>query len=174
MCNKNVVKFNLENDDLIPVNEETRDLVCIGHVGKHDLKVQISTKEGCDKYEIRTEPQIMTIKKGEAVEFEVFIKQLCTTELKDQIMIIALNIKKGVQYTIPFKIEAKTKMTTRLDYDELIDEKKLGEGSFGIVFKGTFRGHSVAIKKMKEVKQTKASMDEFNKEVAMLDKFRCD
>ena len=26
--------------------------------------------------------------------------------------------------------------------DELIDEKKLGEGSFGVVYKGTFRGHS--------------------------------
>ena len=35
-----------------------------------------------------------------------------------------------------------------------------------------FRGNEVAIKKMKETLQTEESMEEFNKEVSMLDKFR--
>ena len=34
----------------------------------------------------------------------------------------------------------------RLDPDELIEEKKLGEGSFGVVYLGNFRGNKVAIK----------------------------
>jgi len=48
----------------------------------------------------------------------------------------------------------------------------LSAKSFGIVFKGTFRGNIVAIKKMKETLQTEESMEEFHREVAMLDKFR--
>ena len=71
-------------------------------------------------------------------------------------------------------IEFKTEMTTRLDPDELIEETEIGHGSFGIVYKGEFRGHTVAIKKVKEMRQTKESIEEFEKEVAMLDKFRCE
>ena len=63
-------------------------------------------------------------------------------------------------------------MTTRLDYDELIEDKQLGEGSFGIVHKGTFRNNTVAIKKMKQSNDTEEQIEEFKKEVAMLDKFR--
>ena len=65
-------------------------------------------------------------------------------------------------------------MTTVLDPDELIEDKKLGEGSFGIVFLGTFRGNKVAIKRMKGVSDNEKQMAEFEKEVAMLDKFRSD
>ena len=36
----------------------------------------------------------------------------------------------------------------------------------------TFRGNEVAIKRMKDIKQTDESIEEFNKEVSMLDKFR--
>ena len=68
----------------------------------------------------------------------------------------------------------KTELSTRLDPDELIENKKIGEGSFRIVYKGLFRGNIVAIKKMKQATDiTTASMKEFNKEVTMLDKFRC-
>ena len=75
---------------------------------------------------------------------------------------------------IPVGIKAETELTTTLHYDDIVCEKQIGEGSFGIVFKGTFRGNDVAIKKMKDVDASAATMAEFEKEVAMLDKFRCD
>ena len=54
------------------------------------------------------------------------------------------------------------------------DRTRIGEGSFGVVYKGTFHGNDVAVKKMKEVGVSADAIDEFEKEVAMLDKFRCD
>ena len=79
----------------IPVNEETKDLICIGNKSKNRLKVQITSKEGCEKYEIRTEPKIISLKPGEACEFNVFITPFCTCHFEDEIKLIVLDIKKG-------------------------------------------------------------------------------
>ena len=37
-CNKEILRFDFDNDELLPVNEETRDLICIGNTGKNELK----------------------------------------------------------------------------------------------------------------------------------------
>jgi len=52
----------------------------------------------------------MTIKKGESCEFEIFIKPLCTCHIKVEIMIVALDLKKGKQFTYPIKFEAITQI----------------------------------------------------------------
>ena len=44
----------------------------------------------------------------------------------------------------------KTEVTTTLDPEELHEDQQLGEGSFGIVFKGTFRNNTFVTKKMKK------------------------
>ena len=65
-------------------------------------------------------------------------------------MIITFDIKTNTNYSIPFNFKARTEISTRLDYREIEDEiEYLGEGSFGIVFLGTYRGNKVAIKRMK-------------------------
>ena len=82
-------------------------------------------------------------------------------------MIVVLDIKEGIETQIPMPIVIKTQPSTRLDYDELIQERKLGEGSFGIVYLGDFRGNKVAIKKLKNSINT---TDKNNKEAIEFEK----
>ncbi|ELP90249.1 protein serine/threonine kinase, putative [Entamoeba invadens IP1] len=177
VTNNTEIVFENDTDDnaesaYIPVNKETRTLLCIGNISKRAQKIQFSVNEGCELYSIRTVPQLVTLKQDQACEFEIFIQPNCSCEIEDDILCISLDINKGVQTTNKIKINAKTILTTKLNNTELIEEDKLGEGSFGIVFKGTFRGNCVAIKRLKSGCTNETSMIEFTKEVSMLDKFK--
>ncbi|BFU21946.1 protein kinase domain containing protein [Entamoeba histolytica] len=169
----NKKEIELQEGEEIKVNEEIRELICIGNDKKEKMKIQISSKEENEKYSIRTNPNVITIEGGYACEFELFITIKCTAKIKDKIMIISKTLNKAQEETIKsISIEGETEISTRLDPDEIKEEKKIGEGSFGIVYVGEFRGNKVAIKKMKQVEESEDKKKEFEKEVAMLDKFR--
>ncbi|ELP84797.1 protein serine/threonine kinase, putative [Entamoeba invadens IP1] len=175
--NKKVLEFT--GDDVsneINVCEENRELICIGNSSKSIKKVQITVKDGCDQYSVRSVPPLVTLKKGFACEFEVFLTPNFSSNISDTIACVVLDIESGKEEVYLIKIKATTKMTTRIDYHELEEEKKLGEGSFGIVYKGRYRDKNVAIKKMKQMSEsdTAQMLKEFEKEVDMLDKFRSD
>ena len=172
---KTKLMFDGFDTKFITVREETKDLICFGNDNSDMMKIQFTTKEDSDRYEIRTNPQIIILKRYEACEFEIFIKPLCTTSLEDTIRLVTVNMKKGVETFNEVQTSFTTQLSTKLDPNELIEEEVMGEGSFGTVYKGTFRRQKVAIKKMKNLENEgdqKKLIEEFDKEVDMLDKFR--
>ena len=124
-----------------------------------------------EKAAFRVSPEVAILEKGMACGFEVFETPLFTYTLEDELSVLTKKNEKVITKRVGLNF--KTELTTKLHCDDIVCEKEIGEGSFGVVYKGKFAGNDVAVKRMKEVDATEESMEEFEKEVTMLDKFRC-
>ena len=92
--------------------------------------------------------------------------QLCTTDQTTALTLSYVNLTQGNGHTVPIEMIVRTEKTTKLNLD-VVCEKQIGEGSFGVVFKGRFELNDVAVKKMKEIR-AKESLNKFSREVERL------
>ncbi|ELP84301.1 protein serine/threonine kinase, putative [Entamoeba invadens IP1] len=163
--------MEITRNEPFDIDSEQCQLFCIGNTNKRQVKIQLTVKEESLKYKIRFDPPVIIIPHGYACELRMYITVFCTTHIKEEIA-LCCNFH-GEELIKNIKFEAKTKVSSRLDPDELHEVKKIGEGTFGVVFIGDFRGNKVAIKKMKNTSSDEMYF-EFEKEISMLDKMRSD
>ncbi|ELP84118.1 hypothetical protein EIN_367530 [Entamoeba invadens IP1] len=138
VVNKTGIVFG-GSENPIKVGIESRELICVGNLSKRHLKIQFSMTDKTEKYTIRTEPQVVSLSKRTAVEFEIFVKPNCSCKINDRLTLFSKNLQDSSTKNNQISLTIITEMSTRLDPDELYEDKKLGEGSFGIVYKGSFR-----------------------------------
>ncbi|EAL43584.1 protein kinase domain containing protein [Entamoeba histolytica] len=72
--------------------------------------------------------------------------------------------------------EISSGLSTKLDYDEIVlQPPSIGEGTFGVVYKGTWRSVDVAVKQLKTqgVSDVDKLVTMFTREAELLEKIRC-
>ncbi|ELP84568.1 protein serine/threonine kinase, putative [Entamoeba invadens IP1] len=171
MVDKPYVEF-CSIEDKVPVDIETQAVLCIGNSNRKVTKVQFSIKTGEEKFELRVCPEMVTLRSGYACEFSLFLTPKFTCKIESTVLIISKNLSTGKESANEFLIKAETVMSTRLDPKDLVDIEQVGEGGFGVVFKGTYKEKLVAIKKMKVFDVSAEGIEDFTREIDMLDKFR--
>ncbi|ELP89251.1 protein serine/threonine kinase, putative [Entamoeba invadens IP1] len=172
MLSTTTINFN-EINSSVPINIETRQLFCVGNSSTNRKKIQVVLKDSKGKFTLRTLPEVVILNRNEACEFEIFINPQYTCKIEDKIVLISVALSHPSQEIVnTISITAETVISTRLNPDDIITEKVIGEGSFGTVFKGTFHSNTVAIKKIKERTIDYGALEDFEAEVKMLDKFR--
>ncbi|ELP86667.1 serine/threonine protein kinase pak-1, putative [Entamoeba invadens IP1] len=127
-------------------NKGTRELLCLGNKSKH----------------------------GEACGFKILVTPNCTCKISSLLKLIYIDFKTAKETTFDYQIIFDTELSTRIDPNKLIEKKKLGEGSFGVVYLGVFSEQKVAIKKLKIVNETDDKQLVFISEIEMLEKFHSD
>ncbi|ELP83547.1 protein serine/threonine kinase, putative, partial [Entamoeba invadens IP1] len=162
---------NPNNEGELLVNQPNIQTLRIGNIGK-TVKKLIPVNTESFKYEMQCIPCEVPLKKNKMCTFTITLTPFCSTQLKDTLKFRILDLKEGSENIIEIPISYTTAPSTAIDPDELEYQRQIGEGGFGVVFKGKYRNNSVAIKKMKYANDMDDEMAELRKEIEMLDKFR--
>ncbi|ELP92624.1 protein serine/threonine kinase, putative [Entamoeba invadens IP1] len=159
----------------IRIDEEICGSFSIGNTEKSHVNVHITTSEEDELYTLRVEPSDVVLHTKEACEFHVIFRPKCTCNIKKEIVVVSRRVKNAIEDVVnKLVVTADTVLSTRLNPHEIIEETKIGEGGFGVVYIGKYRNTIVAVKKVKFVLNTPGEIDGFENEVDMLDKFRSD
>ncbi|KAH3760315.1 tyrosine protein kinase [Pelomyxa schiedti] len=186
---KGNLSFQL-NGHQAPVAVELTDTIVMGinptgKLKRQPLYFKLLTPSSC-KYSLTFEPQFGQLLPGEQVKILVTLMIFCTTTV-DTSILVSLDSEKSVssrsatlhaegmqsRVLVPVKVSLKSMLSTSIDYDELeLGAEPIGEGTYGIVYKASWRGQEVAVKVVKN--QTGFSTQEFlAKEIRILETIRC-
>ncbi|ELP90854.1 protein serine/threonine kinase, putative [Entamoeba invadens IP1] len=172
LVNKTKLMFDLENQE-IPVLKESRELLCVGNYSQTPVILTIAENQTED-YTLTTKINTIKLNKYEGCELEVFLTPLVSSHLLGDFSMFIDDAKNNKHFVVKLSVDVQTEISSRLAQNEIIEERKLGEGTFGVVYFGKFHGHDVAIKKLKKLGMESDLYKELEKEVSMLEKFRDD
>ncbi|ELP92222.1 protein serine/threonine kinase, putative [Entamoeba invadens IP1] len=171
--NVSQIIFDGDNTQL-PVFKESVTSFVLANKGKQTVRVQVKGRRNKYRYTIEVTPPVVLLKRDQACQFTVLVEPKCTCRINDVISIFINDIKKPKGENVTLPVLAESAMSSFLDQTEIEVKRLVGEGTFGKVFLCVFRGQHVALKVMKQINIEQQSPDEFNKEIEMLTKFRCD
>ncbi|KAH3756061.1 GPCR kinase [Pelomyxa schiedti] len=154
-----------------PVGIEVTQAITITNPAKTAIKVKIVPPQ-CNKIVLVIQPASKTIRSGGKLEVLLKIKILCTTTIDADAHIFAE--KSGETLGIlPLRIQAVAEMSTSIDMDHiLLDPLPIGEGGYGVVYRGKWEEQDVAVKILKN-QEGHSIFPEFEKEVKAMEMLRC-
>jgi len=119
-------------------------------------------------------PESGTVDPGFSLAFKLSGVLYCSKVINDAPIAISVSFKdedgSTVQEYLTIDLLMQGKPSYRIDYDDLVFDKVIGEGSFGSVYKGSYASQPAAIKTLKSLSQE--ALNDFIREIDMLGKLR--
>ena len=93
----------------------------------------------------------------------------CTANVCTEYLVRALHRHKKVHKYARFPVELGSQLSIKLDKDEVVKSVVIGEGSYGRVYRGKYRGQDVAIKELLDLENPDTATDFFREVDIMKD-----
>ena len=126
------------------------------------------------KYSVAFSPPVsFAVAPGATERVTATLRVLCTTKLEVQFSLKTWKERARRYKDARLLFATESQLTTRLDPDELKRDEVIGDGAYGVVYSGRYRGMDVAIKVLKYQEYVTDEMRaEFAAEVDMMEKLR--
>lgn len=160
-----------------PVESVMSQTLTITNRSKHSIYFQFILPPKTHKAEIQFNPIFGKIKKKQVMDVRVSIQFFCTAKWITQPLLTATKSLEGDKKVhCPLDLKLDSMLSTKLSFDEVeIEGPAIGEGSYGTVYKGEWRGLKVAVKKLKVQEgfmYPEALLDELTREISIMSTLR--
>ncbi|KAH3758266.1 LRR-GTPase of the ROCO family [Pelomyxa schiedti] len=154
-----------------PMEQTINEIIEITNTSANVLQYRLR-HEPSEKFDLWFEPQSGSLKPHESSTFTIYLNFHCTTKAQLQVRVETTdNDGETVHKFLCGHVDSK--LSTRLDYDELeVKLPPIGDGGYGVVYKGTWRGTDVAVKVLKYQDLDDVSLAEFKREIRMMEDIR--
>jgi serine/threonine protein kinase len=130
---------------LLAVEEVFCDILQLRNVSRDWQDVALHLPLTAPQFRVAVEPATFRIAPDEVQAVKVSVLLTCTTK---QRVTIKASVGSLVADLPTAKLEAE--LSTLLDFDEIHLIERIGEGSYGVVFAGTWRKQAVAVKMLRQ------------------------
>ncbi|KAH3758890.1 [FeFe]-hydrogenase [Pelomyxa schiedti] len=164
-----VLKLTFSGSGRLPVGVAVKESFQITNSTKDKARYSIDDIN-THKYTLSFYPANGVIKPHFSVDVQATLTALCTTIISSEARISAELTGKTSQFSLP--ISAETKLSVRLDFDEINRQTQVGKGGYGSVFKAEWRGQEVAVKVLHNQDPLPVEKRDFERECGVLEELR--
>ncbi|ELP84405.1 hypothetical protein EIN_091280, partial [Entamoeba invadens IP1] len=163
--NSSILDFGVD----LPVNRMCIKTVVFANKSKYCVKLQLVYIHR-KSYKITISPKVVTLRPRDACLFTIEISPTYSGDFKSSLTLSCVFLERGVELTKRIPLIFSTALSTWIDNSSITNMTEICRGGVGIIFKATYKGRTVAVKKIRQFKNVKD--DEFITEVDMLQKIR--
>ena len=118
------------NGDAVMVGAENRDVLCVGNVSKHAVKVRVVLHES-DVYDTSVTPNSAVLKRGMACEFAFVITPHCSSVFTDRVVVEGVDLKTNGTSHCTVTFDVKTESSTWILNNDVMWEMWVGRAISG-------------------------------------------
>eukprot|EP00727_Mastigamoeba_balamuthi_P004341 m51a1_g13905 putative serine-threonine protein (861) ;mRNA; f:757455-760641 len=159
-----------------PVDAPITETLTLVNATKESWLFAVVCKQPYAKCEVTASPASGKVPKGKSVEVVVTLVARCTSQdiAPDVSVVVWRGKGEERRSAVALGVKLESLLTTRLDPDELsVFSDPIGDGSFGTVWRGEYRGLEVAVKLLKNQEfMTPQMAADFESEVAVMERIR--